>query len=65
MKSVTKTRLKRFSVHKRDLYVDIIDNVDKIDNWSFWQKVTYVKKSYILVGTFNFSAKIKTTLSKQ
>ena len=32
LEKITLTRLKRFSVDKRDLYVDNIDNVVKIDN---------------------------------
>ena len=30
-----------------------------------FEEKLFLKKSYILVGTFNFSAKIKTTVSKQ
>ena len=41
LQKINQTRLKIFSVHKRDLYVDNIDNVDKI---TFSNKITFLTK---------------------
>ena len=37
-----KTRLKRFSVHKRDLCVD--SNIDNVDKITFLDKITFMHK---------------------
>ena len=47
---VLETRLKRISVHKRELNVDNIDNADKIDFEFSRQKMT-TSHNYISIAT--------------